>query len=144
MKILVYLLLILWFFGGAIRSNPISYSIDVKITNLRNLKGRIQMQIYKNQDTFASEKPWKTIQLSKKDIKNKILTYTFSGIPSGTYGIAMLDDENENSEMDFKMMLPNEGYGFSDFYHTSWSRPTFSDFNFVLNENKSVLIKVKY
>ncbi len=121
-----------------------TFSIEVKFTNIRNSKGRIQMQIYRSQEAFASENYWKQVHVSKKELKNKTLNYTFSGIPSGTYGIAILDDENENGEMDYKMLLPAEGYGFSDFYHTSWSRPTFSEFKFSLNANKSVTVKVKY
>ena len=42
------------------------------------------------------------------------------------------------------MLVPKEGYGFSDYYHTSWSRPVFSDFKFQLSSNKSVTMKVKY
>ena len=125
-------------------SIPASYSVTVNITNIRNSKGRIQLQIYKNQETFAKETPWKSFYVYKTGMKNKTVTYVIPNIEAGTYGIALLDDENQNKEMDFSMLVPKEGFGFSDYFHTSWSRPVFSDFKFQLASNKTVTMKVKY
>ena len=42
--------------------------------------------------------------------------------------------------------MPKEGFGFSDYYHTGLSKPSFDKFNFVLarGQSKYVKIKVRY
>ena len=113
-----------------------TYDVTVKITNIRNTKGRIQLQIYRTGTSFAAETPYKELYVSKKDLKNKTLTYTVHGLKTGTYGLALLDDENSNKEMDYGWVMPNEGFGFSDYYHTAWSKPKFSQFKFSLSTDE--------
>jgi uncharacterized protein (DUF2141 family) len=121
-----------------------AHAINVKITNVRSGKGRIQVQIYRDQESFGKETPWKVMYASKDDLKNNTMSYTITGIPSGTYGIAILDDENGNKEMDYSLMMPKEGFGFSNYYHTAWSKPKFQSFKFTVSGETSVNIKVRY
>ena len=66
-------------------------------------------------------------------------------VKPGTYGIAILDDENNNQKMDYGLLLPKEGFGFSDYYHTGMSQPDFRKFSFVMgNASKTVFIKLRY
>jgi len=142
--ILLFIVFISLSFSRKKSTSAASYSITVHITNIRSSKGRIQLQVYKNQETFAKETPWNSFYIYKTNMKNKVITYVIHDIEPGIYGLALLDDENQNKKMDFSMLVPKEGYGFSDYYHTSWSRPVFSDFKFQLSSNKSVTMKVKY
>ncbi|MES2799994.1 MAG: DUF2141 domain-containing protein [Bacteroidota bacterium] len=120
------------------------YTIQVKITNIRNSKGRIQLQIYKDQESFKKEEPAFTKLVTKEgNMSGTTMHYDFK-LPAGTYGVALLDDENRNTKMDYGVVMPKEGFGFSDYYHTSWSRPTFSDFSFVLKGDKSIVMKIRY
>lgn len=121
-----------------------THNITVKITNIRNTKGRIQLQIYRTGSSFAAETPYKQVYISKKNLKNKTLSYTVHGLKTGTYGLALLDDENANKAMDYGWVMPNEGFGFSDYYHTAWSKPKFKQFKFYLSTDKSVRMKVRY
>lgn len=121
-----------------------TFDIQVKFSNVRNTNGRIQLQIYRSQEAFAGEKPWKVIQVPKDSWKDKGFSYKVTGIPAGTYGIAILDDENSNKEMDYSFLVPKEGFGFSNYYHTAWSKPKFENFKFTLDEDISVNIKVRY
>ncbi len=121
-----------------------THSVHVKITHIRNTKGRIQLQIYKDQASFAKETPWRTKLIAKQDLKGSTMNYTIPGLAEGTYGIAILDDENRNTEMDYSFLVPKEGFGFSNYYHTSWSRPGFDDFKFQVKEDTDVTIKVRY
>ena len=73
-----------------------TFDIQVKFSNVRNTNGRIQLQIYRSQEAFAGEKPWKVIQVPKDSWKDKGFSYKVTGIPAGTYGIAILDDENSS------------------------------------------------
>lgn len=54
------------------------------------------------------------------------------------------DDENNDKEMNFNWMdMPQEGFGFSGYYHSGLSRPEFSDFSFTLTRNTKV-VKSKF
>lgn len=121
-----------------------TYTINVKITEVRNSNGRIQLQVYKDQESFGKESPWKVIQVPKTNLKNKTIHYQITGIPPGTYGIAILDDENSNKEMDYAFLKPKEGFGFSNYYHTAWSKPKFDNFKFVLKGDVDVTVKTRY
>lgn len=121
-----------------------SHTITVQIGNIRNSKGRIQLQVYKNQETFGKETPWKEYYVSKEAMKNNMLVYKISELESGTYGISILDDEDKNKKMKYSWMMPDEGFGFSDYYHVGMSRPKFEDFKFNLSGDKTVKIIIRY
>ena len=125
-------------------SSENTHDITVTVSNIRNGKGRIQLQVYDTSASFADEKPLKEYYVSKKSMKDNSVTYKIEGLKTGTYGIALLDDENANKEMDYSWMMPSEGFGFSDYYHTAWSKPKFSQFKFYLSEDKKVKIKIRY
>ncbi|MCH2229486.1 MAG: DUF2141 domain-containing protein [Crocinitomicaceae bacterium] len=120
------------------------HCITINFESVRNKKGRIQVQIYRNSESFKAETPWKTRYVSKAELNNGKVTFKIYNIPTGTYGIALLDDENRNAKMDYSWLVPTEGFGFSDYYHTALSKPKFSDFKFNLNSHKSVTMKVRY
>ena len=119
-------------------------TISIKVTNIRNTKGTMQIQIYTNNTDYKNEEPFKSFRFSKKTVKDKTMKINVKGLTPGTYGVALLDDENSNKEMDYGLLLPIEGFGFSDYYHTGWSRPTFYDFDFKISTSKSVVMKVRY
>ncbi len=37
----------------------------------------------------------------------------FTDLPSGTYAVSLIHDENGNGRMDMALMMPREGFGFS-------------------------------
>jgi uncharacterized protein (DUF2141 family) len=123
----------------------LSQTLKVSITGLRNNKGFVIMGFYNNDKAFEDETPLFTKIESKASTINHVLTLNYTGIKPGTYGIVLLDDENNNNKMDFGWFLPEEGYGFSNYWHTSLTKPKVAKFSFTItNENKSVEIKVKY
>ena len=118
--------------------------LEVEITHIRNSKGSIRLGIFKSQESFEEENEYLAKSFSKSQVKDAKLRVDLY-LPPGTYGIALLDDENDNGEMDYGLMLPEEGFGFSNYYHTGLSRPDFEDFSFDLNQSaKRLDIKVKY
>lgn len=120
-------------------------SLQLTISNLRNTKGNVRIQFFDNQQHFDDKQPLFTKTHSKADAHTGVLTVSYSGLKPGTYGIAILDDENANEKMDYGLLLPKEGFGFSDYYHTGMSQPEFKKFSFVLyNSTKHVEIKIRY
>ena len=77
-------------------------------------------------------------------MKDGGLVYRFTGIKKGIYGLAVLDDENRNTKMDYGWIMPKEGFGFGNYLHRGWNSPHFDDFKFNLKSDKQVLIVVRY
>lgn len=120
-------------------------SITLKVSNIRNTKGQIKVAFFTTAREYEIEKPKYMRIVSKSTIKNGELTATFKDIPAGKYGMAVLDDENGNSLMDYSVWMPVEGFGFSDYYHTGLTKPDFEDFTFTLGkEDKIIKTKLRY
>ena len=121
-----------------------SSTITVNITNVRNKEGSIRLSVFKDEASFSAEKASKTMLLNKNELSDGKMN-TSVQLPSGTYGIAVLDDENSNEKMDYGVMMPKEGFGFSNFYLTGLRKPKFEKFKFLVGDaNFSVGIRMKY
>lgn len=119
-------------------------NVHVTVTNIRSGKGQLVLAVFKDQQSFKDNKPVKRQKYTKATLANGSVKFTVA-MEQGTYGFSIMDDENSNSEMDYNMVgMPKEGFGFSDYYHTSLTRPVFSDFKFDLKGDKSVSIKLRY
>lgn len=123
-----------------------TYTLTIVVTSLRNNDGKIQLDVYKNQKEFEARYSNKErrIYLPKKNLVNGTVTFVFKNLPEGTYGVAIMDDENSNGKIDYGWVLPSEGFGFGDYWHQKWRTPTFDDFKFNLQTNKTVTVKAKY
>lgn len=127
--------------------SPISafgQKVNVTVTNIRSEKGNLVLHVFKDQQSFKDSKPLKKVKYTKTALANGTVKFTITLEP-GTFGLSIMDDENNNSKMDYNMIgMPKEGFGFSDYYHTSMTRPTFSDFKFDLKGDKNVIMKMRY
>lgn len=122
-----------------------SQMLKINMSNIRNADGFMCLGFYTSDENFDKDKPLFVKLIPKNTMVNGTLTITYKDIKPGTYGIALLDDENNNDKMDYGLILPKEGFGFSNYYHTGLSKPNFTKFKFTLtNETKTVNIKVKY
>lgn len=135
-----FVLLFFCFFSAS------AQTLHIHVSGLRNASGNIRLAFYSNAQSFDDEKPLFVRKVNKKELLENKLLITYNDLKPGVYGIAILDDENTNDKMDYGWVLPEEGFGFSDYYHSGMTRPTFEKFDFTLNkeETKSVQIKVRY
>jgi uncharacterized protein (DUF2141 family) len=123
----------------------IAQTLKINISGIRNSKGTIRLAFYNTSESFDKEKALFFRIEPKTTMVNGALNLSYSDLKPGVYGIAILDDENNDQKMDYGWVLPKEGFGFSDYYHTSMSRPKFESFDFILkNEIKSIQIKLRY
>lgn len=121
-------------------------SIDLHFSGIRSNLGRIQLQIYLNDKSFQDEVPFKTLYFDKRSMKAGELMVKLDLEP-GTYGFALLDDENLDRKMNYNFIgWPKEGFAFSNFYLSGMSKPHFNDFKFTLSPDKKekVLMKIRY
>ena len=138
-KIIVFTLFIFFL------KSTCAQTLKINVLGIRNDKGTIRLVFYNKAEDFDDEKPLFAKIISKAKLSDGKLSVTYEGLKSGTYGIAILDDENNNQKMDYGLALPKEGFGFSDYYHTGMRRPKFENFDFVFGkEDKVIEIKVRY
>jgi uncharacterized protein (DUF2141 family) len=117
-------------------------SVEITISNIRSSKGNIGIGLYIDNESFQKDKPLKKIIISKSKLINGVLKHTID-LPAGTYGFALLDDENQNSIMDSNFFgIPKEGYGFSGYNHSGMFRPTFSKFKFQVLKDAQTKVNI--
>lgn len=121
-------------------------SLTINITNLHNNNGHVLLSLFKDGKGFPddADKAYRKVKLS---IANKTSSVSFPGLPSGTYAIAILHDENDDQKMNTNMLgIPKEGYGFSNNAMGLFGPPSFSkaSFNYSSGEARTVSIRTKY
>ncbi len=121
-------------------------NLEVTITGIRNTKGQMGIGVFRDNESFKKEQAYRELQFAKKDISSGEMKVRFD-LPPGTYGIALVDDENSDGVMEYNFLgVPKEGFGFSDYYHTGMKKPKFDSFKFTLDkgQKKSIKIRVRY
>lgn len=114
--------------------------LTVVIKQMKSTDGLIEVTL------FDSEGNWlKAGQKQKVSIDNQeAVTITFENLPDGTYAVAVIHDENSNSEMDTGTFgIPTEAYGFSNDARGMFGPANFEDSKFELSGNKQIEINIK-
>ncbi len=62
----------------------------------------------------------------------------------GVYGLAIYHDENANGELDRPVLLPSEGFGFSNNAPTFFGLPSFSDVRIKLAADAETEVTLRY
>jgi len=119
-------------------------TVNVTFTELESSSGQIVMGIYRDQDSWNKEEPGITKSFPKgSNVSGTTLKVSFTLTP-GTYGLSMVDDANGDSKMNYNWLgLPKEGFGFSNIYHTGWSKPKFNDFSFYISKGQTIAVTIK-
>jgi|TARA_B110000263_G_C15308024_1_gene511523 uncharacterized protein (DUF2141 family) len=121
-------------------------SLTIEIDEFRNSKeGNILIAIFTDQLNFTNDISFKNWIVPKEKLINGVFKETVK-LPLGEYGIAILDDEDINGKMSYNFFgIPKEGYGFSDFNHSGFKKPMFSDFKFSVSDSTDIIrIKLRY
>lgn len=122
-----------------------SQTITIEITNVRSTEGHLLLGFYTNDVDYQSKTAILKKTVLKTNLKDGKVHVDIEGFKPGTYGIALLDDEDWDRKMAYKLFLPNEGYAFSNYHHTEFRKPVFEDFQFELgNEDKKVIMRCTY
>ncbi len=124
----------------------IAQNLEVVFSGIRSNLGQIVLSVYTNEQGFDKDIPLKRLTYKKTQLKNGEITVTLN-LPPGTYGLAMMDDENNNNEMNYNMFgIPKEGFGFSNYYLTGLFKPKFEVFKFTVlkDQKQKVQMKIRY
>ena len=149
MKTFRKLLLILGGFAllTSFQSGPLkkSFSLTIKVENLRNDTGVVQFALYNREGTIPDKKFEQYYKIAVSKIDNERAEFTFSDLPPGRYAVNILHDENENGKIDKGLILPKEGIGFSNYEKIGLTnRPRFSKASFEHTSNSTKFIKIIY
>ena len=122
-----------------------SYSLKIKVNDLRNSKGVVQFALYNKEGSIPDEKYKRYYKKEIAPIHKDSSTITFINLPKGKYAINILHDENKNGKIDKGFMLPKEGIGFSNYQSIGIkNRPKFSKASFQLDTTVTKNIKIIY
>ena len=139
-------LLVLFLLSSLVRLAQ-AQTIDLTITNLESFDGGVVLGIYKDQSSFDKEEAAIIKHFPKgSNVSGSTMKISFTLEP-GTYGLTLLDDANSDKKMNYNWIgMPKEGFGFSNLYHTGFSKPSFSSFKISLSKGQRlpVTIKVRY
>lgn len=137
---------IIFLLSSFVLNYKVTQTIPIIIKNIRNSKGRISIGVFKDASSFEKEKAHKIILVSKKDMINNTVKTTIE-IESGVYGISILDDENSDAKMEYNMVgMPKEGFGFSNYYHSGFTKPNYKQFLVNINpsEKSPIVFQLRY
>lgn len=119
-------------------------SLDITVTNLRNLKGNVLICLTANPKAFPD--------CSKDAHSHKLVvaaekagTVHFADLAPGIYAISLIHDENANGKLDTAMMIPREGFGFSRNPAIAFGPPKFAAAQFGIGPGETAQsVKMKY
>ncbi len=118
--------------------------VVITVTDVRSTKGVIRACMTTRSDIFPKcvndpNAHRTVVPATTKEIR-------FPGVKPGSYGIALLHDENNNGKADRAMgMMPKEGYGFSRDAPVKMAPPKFADAVIQVGEgSQRVTIKMRY
>jgi len=130
-------------FGSAIIK---AQNTEVTFSGIRSSNGQIRLEVFIDEEGFENEKSVAIKHYKKINLINGTFTVKLN-LPPGTYGLALLDDENNDDKMNYSFVgWPKEGFGFSNYYLTGLFKPKFEVFKFtVINgQNQNVHMKIRY
>jgi uncharacterized protein (DUF2141 family) len=117
-------------------------SIEVKISNIREIKGDIRVALFNNEDDFL-EKPVhaKSIKATSKEVSVK-----FENLPQGDYAVSVFHDENSNGELDKSVVgIPKEGFVFGNNAMGTFGPPAFNKAKIQLKDQNVIQeLSLKY
>ena len=110
--------------------------VTVRISGFKNDKGICRLLVYADEKGFP-EDPEYALIIQSGEIKDRKSEFSFM-IPSGTYAISILHDENSNEKLDKTWYgKPREGFGISNNPRIRFSPPKFEEAAVSIEPGKS-------
>ncbi len=124
--------------------SPHCGTLEITFTGIRNTTGLMAIGINNSPDGWP-RKPDMELNWKKTNATSGSMTVLVSDLPYGTYAISVLDDENCNLDMDYMLMFPKEGFGFSNNVKIKMTIPKFEACSFVVDQPlKKISVVMKY
>src|SRR5262245_15982221 len=99
--------------------------LSVSVEGVRNDSGSVRCGLYSSPDGFRE--PGREMRGAVAPIKNGQATCLFSGVPAGTYAVAVFHAEHNETQMETGLFgKPKQGYGFSNNPSSTFGPPGFN------------------
>jgi uncharacterized protein (DUF2141 family) len=108
-------------------------TLIITFTDIRSDIGNIRLGLYDAPEQWTDNARYHYVW-DKEELKDGRLTVEIKDLPRTTYAFSVLDDEDENETMTYKLGLPVEGWGMSN--NPSFARlkaPAFDEVSFELD-----------
>lgn len=113
------------------------FKLDIEVTDLRNNKGNIMLQLFDSAQEVIKEK--------MSPIKDNKCMISIENLKAGFYAVRYYIDENLNGKMETNLVgKPTEGYGFSNNVIGKFGPPPFEKWLFKIKEDKKIVLKPTY
>jgi len=131
-----FLIVIILLFFNAINIFA-QYKLTVEITGLRNNNGNVLYELF--------DENKKSLDVGTIDVTNKKCVIVYNNLKPGKYGFNYIHDENKNKKLDTKMlMIPTEGFGYSNNADGTFGPPAFKKWVFEIKEDSKLNLKITY
>lgn len=120
-----------------------STDVSAVVTGLRSTKGHIMACLTARPDAFpeCQNDPAARRLIVPATAPN----LDFGQVAEGRYAIALIHDENSNGKLDKRLMIPREGFGFSQDAPVVMGPPRFASAAFAVGSvNERMSIKMRY
>ncbi len=124
------------YFTSPLLANSMQGNLSVKVTGVKNNKGKLVVHVFRKQDDLFKSKPFR---INHSKIYSGGGKVSFKNIPFARYSIMAFHDVNNNNIMDHNFIkLPIEPFGFSNNWNFSLfsGKPTFKKTSITFNKNK--------
>jgi uncharacterized protein (DUF2141 family) len=99
--------------------------LTVSVGGVRNDSGSVRCGLYSSPDGFRE--PGREMRGAVAHIKDGHATCVFSGVPAGTYAVAVFHAEHNETQMETGFFgKPKQGYGFSNNPSSTFGPPSFN------------------
>ena len=111
--------------GAATAASAQSHArLSVSVEGMRNDSGSVRCGLYSSANGFRE--PGREMRGAVAPIKDGHATCVFSGVPAGTYAVAVFHAEHNETQMETGMFgKPKQGYGFSNNPSSTFGPPSF-------------------
>lgn len=124
----------------ALGQAPKTGTLKVEITGIRNAEGNIRVALRTDESTIVDAK---VVEIDPRTLTAEAI---FENVAEGSYGVAVIHDENKNEKLDFdENGMPLEGYGHSKNPVKRPGPPDFSETQFAFAvPGETIEIKLIY
>lgn len=115
------------------------HTLTVTVTDIRQIDGKLLVGLYRGASTWLEDSQvYQTLAL---DVTDEEMTFSFTDLPNGEYGVALLHDRDGDEEMSFNWVgIPIEAYGFSHIESRKMSEPAFEECRILLSADTRLTI----
>ena len=122
------------------QSTPKAGNLTVQIIGIQNSSGDVKIGLFNSEESFnGKEKKFKGITVKAEN--NKII-WSLGSIPFGYYAVKAFHDEDQDDEVDTKLGIPSEGFGFSNNPSILLGAPSYDKAKFLFDTD-SMTVEIK-